>query len=724
MVFEVKVRTSSFAAFIQEQATTIGRGGMFIATDDPKPVGSLVNFEFTLGESDACLVSGSAEVRWARHVDACEPGQKAGMGVEFVNLDGDSLALIDRIVGVHEPRGTVSRSEGAAEIFQDVDENELLAGLGDDDAVGADIDASGPPAGEGLRFSNTPRETEIDEALSRIFADEPEFDEDAALALATDTDKFDTKLGPLGGGRAGLEPAAAFELHAESGVDEKTEESGAVGSMALPNEPSSDSFEEQVEEALEQRIRERTVSAEERYEEEVHAAVDQQLKPLVDEAPATPPEEAGSPGEELAEDRPSGEEPVVEEQVLDADAGAFSFFDDEVTTRDASAEGAGSEGAPAYAEPPYAAPSMLDEPAPAALSEAGALEDDGGDADFEFFDFVESDPRIAAAFADEPAAAVPPSQPEAEGEELVIPLAPPPELRETPPPVAAPTRAAPPDRGAPRAVRRPARASAVSDLDSSLEASLAALLNDGAPGPSTSAARAPVQEKLPLEPEGIEAAPPRPQQASTSKASRPPAAPAPRKGVGWTGRLLVLLGIGLVAAAATVYLNRPVVPPGDSPTPIISPPVTEPPDVPPSPEPTSIVVEPTVSDEPPIVATATPEPEATPEPTAPSKPDRRSSRITAIDVTSEGGAFVLRIEGDGNSTPYKSMTLEDPMRYVVDVLDVTTEERRATIPVDSPLVSRVRLGKYPDKVRLVLDVNGAPEMRVDEAEGVIQIWLQ
>jgi hypothetical protein len=69
---------------------------MFIKTQAPSPVGSLLDFEFQLGDGFQ-LIKGTGEVVWIRS-DEQGPGKPAGMGLRFLRLSKGSRELIYKIV--------------------------------------------------------------------------------------------------------------------------------------------------------------------------------------------------------------------------------------------------------------------------------------------------------------------------------------------------------------------------------------------------------------------------------------------------------------------------------------------------------------------------------------------------------------------------------------------------------------------------------------------------
>lgn len=110
---------------------------------------------------------------------------------------------------------------------------------------------------------------------------------------------------------------------------------------------------------------------------------------------------------------------------------------------------------------------------------------------------------------------------------------------------------------------------------------------------------------------------------------------------------------------------------------------------------------PVSSGEPPVIVKATPAaldpPSKLPESEVPFK------NLTAITVNNNTITLAL----DGVIGEYKTFRLNNPERYVVDLLNVRSVLPARLIPLNASGVASARLGLYPDKVRVVLDaVNG------------------
>ena len=91
----IPVDYSAVDAFFSEFTTNINEGGMFVVTDDPKPIDAPVTLRFRLpGGDEPCEVTG--RVVWIRHAPD-EEGPR-GMGIEFETLDDGTRTRINELV--------------------------------------------------------------------------------------------------------------------------------------------------------------------------------------------------------------------------------------------------------------------------------------------------------------------------------------------------------------------------------------------------------------------------------------------------------------------------------------------------------------------------------------------------------------------------------------------------------------------------------------------------
>jgi uncharacterized protein (TIGR02266 family) len=102
VVAQVKLRYESILDFHDSQSLNISRTGMFLASDKPGPVGSIVEFEFALADGLA-LLKGKGEVVRVTQTPIL------GMGVRFRELDEDSRKCLESIVASNEREGRKPR---------------------------------------------------------------------------------------------------------------------------------------------------------------------------------------------------------------------------------------------------------------------------------------------------------------------------------------------------------------------------------------------------------------------------------------------------------------------------------------------------------------------------------------------------------------------------------------------------------------------------------------
>jgi uncharacterized protein (TIGR02266 family) len=99
---QVRLQYASILDFHESQSVNISRSGMFVVSDNPGPVGSLLDFEFCL-EDGLVLLKGKGEVVRVTQTPV------SGMGVRFLELDEDSRKCIARIVEINEQEGRSPR---------------------------------------------------------------------------------------------------------------------------------------------------------------------------------------------------------------------------------------------------------------------------------------------------------------------------------------------------------------------------------------------------------------------------------------------------------------------------------------------------------------------------------------------------------------------------------------------------------------------------------------
>jgi molecular chaperone DnaK len=91
-------------AFVERFAANVTRGGVFLASRDPKPVGALVRFEITLINGHSML-AGEGRVTWVKPFTPSEPNRPHGMGVQFTEIEPNTRPMFERLLERREAAG-------------------------------------------------------------------------------------------------------------------------------------------------------------------------------------------------------------------------------------------------------------------------------------------------------------------------------------------------------------------------------------------------------------------------------------------------------------------------------------------------------------------------------------------------------------------------------------------------------------------------------------------
>ena len=100
----IRLRLASFDAFIDKFAANVTRGGVFIASRTPLPIGSTFAFEIQLAGGEVAL-AGDGKVTWVKAFDPAAPQKPHGMGVQFLRLDNPSRELLNKMLARKAPAG-------------------------------------------------------------------------------------------------------------------------------------------------------------------------------------------------------------------------------------------------------------------------------------------------------------------------------------------------------------------------------------------------------------------------------------------------------------------------------------------------------------------------------------------------------------------------------------------------------------------------------------------
>jgi uncharacterized protein (TIGR02266 family) len=124
---KVRFKSATVDEFIEHYCKDVSRGGIFIKSSQPMPVGTLLKFQFQL-KDESQLIKGVGRVVWTRSEDRAGPDRPSGMGIKFIKMDNESRVMVERII---------NSSEGSVGAFED--------GRG----PGASVDSDLPPKDTG-----------------------------------------------------------------------------------------------------------------------------------------------------------------------------------------------------------------------------------------------------------------------------------------------------------------------------------------------------------------------------------------------------------------------------------------------------------------------------------------------------------------------------------------------------------------------------------------------
>jgi uncharacterized protein (TIGR02266 family) len=93
----IRLRYAAFDTFIEKFAPNVTRGGVFLASRTPPPVGTTFAFEIQLAGGEVAL-AGDGKVVWVKPYDPAAPQKAHGMGVQFLRLDEPSRQTLNQML--------------------------------------------------------------------------------------------------------------------------------------------------------------------------------------------------------------------------------------------------------------------------------------------------------------------------------------------------------------------------------------------------------------------------------------------------------------------------------------------------------------------------------------------------------------------------------------------------------------------------------------------------
>jgi uncharacterized protein (TIGR02266 family) len=107
----IKFRSDTVEQFIERYSVDVSRGGIFIRTKEPLPVGTQLRLDFQF-QNGGALMAGDGTVVWIREFDPNRVSVPPGMGVRFDKLTPESQAVLEQLLAekAKRERGAVPGS--------------------------------------------------------------------------------------------------------------------------------------------------------------------------------------------------------------------------------------------------------------------------------------------------------------------------------------------------------------------------------------------------------------------------------------------------------------------------------------------------------------------------------------------------------------------------------------------------------------------------------------
>jgi type IV pilus assembly protein PilQ len=110
-------------------------------------------------------------------------------------------------------------------------------------------------------------------------------------------------------------------------------------------------------------------------------------------------------------------------------------------------------------------------------------------------------------------------------------------------------------------------------------------------------------------------------------------------------------------------------------------------------------------------------------PPPPEKELAPAAKLIAIQPFATDQSAEIALVTDGRLPVYHAFSLTNPPRIVVDLMGITSGLDRESISLSGPLTKQARIGKYKDKVRVVIDLAPAKGMPYEAVPGSDRLLL-
>ena len=93
----IRYPVETFQEFLERYGHNFQPGGVFIHTESPLPVGAFLQMEITL-KNGGFILKAEGQVAWARRPEGSDQNLPPGMGVKFLEIQGESQSVLDAII--------------------------------------------------------------------------------------------------------------------------------------------------------------------------------------------------------------------------------------------------------------------------------------------------------------------------------------------------------------------------------------------------------------------------------------------------------------------------------------------------------------------------------------------------------------------------------------------------------------------------------------------------
>jgi CRP/FNR family cyclic AMP-dependent transcriptional regulator len=94
---KIRITFKRASDFFRAYIGNLGTGGLFIKTTQMVPVGSIMNLEFNLPDSDH-LIQAKGKVVWARPQEQSDEKKPPGLGIQFVEMGAKDTTLLNTYI--------------------------------------------------------------------------------------------------------------------------------------------------------------------------------------------------------------------------------------------------------------------------------------------------------------------------------------------------------------------------------------------------------------------------------------------------------------------------------------------------------------------------------------------------------------------------------------------------------------------------------------------------